>query len=68
MFIVLIIYKAIGAINIPVVSASEEPAGIELNMPKAKGETQEEAGVCKASLPMHCCYAAIESRPLNSQK
>lgn len=68
MFIVLIIYKAIGAINTPVVSASEEHGGIKLSMPRAKGETWEEAGVFKASLPMHCCYAAIESRPLNRQK
>lgn len=45
MFIVLIIYKTTGAINTPVVSASEERGGIKLSVPNAKGETREEAAV-----------------------
>lgn len=49
MFIVLSIYKAAGAINTPVVSASEEHGRIKLSVPRAQGETQEEAGVFKPS-------------------
>lgn len=51
LFTVLIIRKAIGAINTPVVSASEEHSEIRLSMPEAEGETSRCA---QASLLTRC--------------